>query len=313
MEGMTFRNLNPNRKFKGIWVPEHLWFYEGLTINEKVFYLEIDSLDNENGCFASNDYFSRFSGLSKSRCSEIITSLGKKGIIYSELTYKFKGGKRSKEIDKRIIRVNQFWERNIRTEYENQFDAYKNMVKNRKTSQGKYESDAKISIRETEEGVFEKPNGVFEKPKDVFEKPKDSNTLLGLHVSSTNDDNNIENQSSSEIDSFKEIFKQYTKIEILLTDKRKFKIAVLLSKFNFEYVTVALQQINFSKYLQANISVDKFLEEETFIKIYEGFYKDIQTKGQQAKFNNMYQHGWNFEELEILESEYIDRKLRGEE
>jgi len=32
-----------------------------------------------------------------------------------------------------------------------------------------------------------------------------------------------------------------------------------------------------------------------------------------AKFNNMYSHNWNFEELEKLESEYIDRKLNGGE
>lgn len=30
-----------------------------------------------------------------------------------------------------------------------------------------------------------------------------------------------------------------------------------------------------------------------------------------SKFNNMYSHNWNFEELEKLENEYIDRKLNG--
>ena len=31
-----------------------------------------------------------------------------------------------------------------------------------------------------------------------------------------------------------------------------------------------------------------------------------------TKFTDMYSHNWNFEELEKLESEYIDKKLRGE-
>ena len=112
-----FRNLNPNRKFKGIWIPEYLWFYNGLSLNEKFFYLEIDSLDNEDGCYASNDYFSRFSGLSKSRCSEIIKSLEQKGIIAVTVYYKMKGGKPTKEVEKRVIRVNPNWERELRAEY----------------------------------------------------------------------------------------------------------------------------------------------------------------------------------------------------
>ena len=42
--------------------------------------------------------------------------------------------------------------------------------------------------------------------------------------------------------------------------------------------------------------------------------KDIQQVkriNKTAKFNNIYSHNWNFEELEKLESEYIDRKLNG--
>ena len=89
------------RAFKGIWIPKEIWLNKELTLLEKVFFVEIDSLDNESGCFASNEYFSTFFDLSKNRCSEIIKSLEKKKMIRISYIYK----ENSKAIEKRIIRV----------------------------------------------------------------------------------------------------------------------------------------------------------------------------------------------------------------
>lgn len=89
------------RDFKGIWIPREVWLSKELTMQEKLFLVEIDSLNNEKGCYAGNDYFADFFDLSKSRCSEIIKSLEKKGFI--EINYIYK--KDSKEIKARIIRV----------------------------------------------------------------------------------------------------------------------------------------------------------------------------------------------------------------
>ena len=89
------------RAFKGIWIPKEIWLNENLTLLEKVFLVEIDSLDNEEGCYASNDYFSNFFKLSKNRCSEVIKSLEKKGLV--KLYYKYKPN--TKLIEKRIIKV----------------------------------------------------------------------------------------------------------------------------------------------------------------------------------------------------------------
>ena len=90
-----------DRAFKGIWIPKEIWLNENLNIQEKVFIAEIDSLDNDDGCFASNEYFSKFFGLSKNRCSEIIKSLEKKGLITISYIYK----ENSKAIDKRVIKL----------------------------------------------------------------------------------------------------------------------------------------------------------------------------------------------------------------
>ena len=91
--------MNMERAFKGIWIPAEIWLSKELKIMEKLFLVEIDSLDNEDGCFASNEYFSNFFDLSKNRCSEIIKSLEKKGFIEIEYIYK----KNKKSIEKRII------------------------------------------------------------------------------------------------------------------------------------------------------------------------------------------------------------------
>ncbi|WP_207634964.1 helix-turn-helix domain-containing protein [Peptoanaerobacter stomatis] len=69
------------RAFKGIWIPAEIWLAEDLTIIEKLFLVEINSLDNEKGCFATNKHFSEFFGVSKGRCSQIINSLKEKGYI----------------------------------------------------------------------------------------------------------------------------------------------------------------------------------------------------------------------------------------
>lgn len=91
----------PTRSFKGIWIPAEIWLNKNLTLIEKVFLVEIDSLDNDEGCFASNDYFSNFFGLSKNRCSEVIKSLEKKTLVNISYVYKPK----TKLIEKRVIKV----------------------------------------------------------------------------------------------------------------------------------------------------------------------------------------------------------------
>lgn len=88
-----------NRDFKGIWIPREIWLSEDLSITEKVLLVEIDSLDNESGCFASNEYFAKFLKISKDRVSRLISGLCKKGYLTSTMTYK----KGSKEIDKRVL------------------------------------------------------------------------------------------------------------------------------------------------------------------------------------------------------------------
>lgn len=143
------------RAFKGIWIPKEIWLSEDLNIMEKLFLVEIDSLDNRDGCFASNDYFSKFFKLSKNRCSEIIKSLEEKKYIL--ISYKYIPG--TKQIEKRILRVTS-----------------------------KY-----LGIRKTEGEVFEKPKGGIRKTDEVVGKSirwsgntEDNNIPLIIHSNNTN-------------------------------------------------------------------------------------------------------------------------------
>lgn len=90
-----------NRDFKGIWIPKDIWLNKLLTMQEKIFLVEIDSLDNKDGCFAGNAHFAEFFGISKTRVSLVIKSLVEKGFIKNTLIYK----DGTKEILKRVLNV----------------------------------------------------------------------------------------------------------------------------------------------------------------------------------------------------------------
>ena len=90
-----------NRDFKGVWIPKEVWVTKELTLTEKALLVEINSLDGDQGCFATNNYFAEFFGLSARQISRYISSLTKKGYITCEMIRTEK-----KEIIKRTLHVN---------------------------------------------------------------------------------------------------------------------------------------------------------------------------------------------------------------
>ena len=91
--------MTKDRKFEGVWIPRGVWLSKNLTLQEKVLLTEINSLDNDKGCFASNSYFSEFFDLSRSRISQIIKSLTTKKYIKVRLIYE------GKAVKKRVINI----------------------------------------------------------------------------------------------------------------------------------------------------------------------------------------------------------------
>lgn len=90
---------NLQRDFKGVWIPKEIWLDKNLSWTEKLILVEIDSLSELNQCFASNEHFSEFIGVSKDRVTKIVASLKSKGYVETYLIYK----QGTKEVEKRII------------------------------------------------------------------------------------------------------------------------------------------------------------------------------------------------------------------
>lgn len=78
---MSRRIVKESRDFKGVWIPKRIWLAEDLKAMELLVLTEIDSLDNENGCTASNAYLADFFGISRQRISQIISNLKDKEYI----------------------------------------------------------------------------------------------------------------------------------------------------------------------------------------------------------------------------------------
>lgn len=89
------------RKCQGIWIPIEIWENEKLTIQEKVLLTEIQSFDHGEGCWASNNHFSKFLNLTKDRAGRLVSSLVQKGFVISRCVY----AEGSKQIVRRYLKV----------------------------------------------------------------------------------------------------------------------------------------------------------------------------------------------------------------
>lgn len=73
----------PEREFKGIWIPKEIWESTNLTAIEKVVFAELDSLDGDEGCYATNEYLADFCKCSVPTITRTIAKLKSLGYITS--------------------------------------------------------------------------------------------------------------------------------------------------------------------------------------------------------------------------------------
>ena len=160
------------RDFKGIWIPKELWILKDLSLLEKVMLIEIDSLDNENGCYASNDYFADFFGLSKDRISKVINNLVKRGFISSELKYK----KGTCIVEKRVLKISR-WYKSTRKKN-------RTVGKNNDTPTG--ENNSRTLVENDQENKLENK---LNSSSQIFEEPKiDDNDVKKKKIFETDSD-----------------------------------------------------------------------------------------------------------------------------
>jgi len=72
---------NHDNKFTGVFFPAHLWLTKELLPLEKMMLLEIDRLDNNDGCYATNKHFTSLFNKSQVTISKTITQLKEKGLV----------------------------------------------------------------------------------------------------------------------------------------------------------------------------------------------------------------------------------------
>jgi hypothetical protein len=169
-----------NRQFKGIWIPAEIWLTEELSLQEKVMLVEIDSLqDPIRGCYKSNSALADFFQLSKSRVSEIISSLAAKGWITVD---QIRDGKQC--VERRIFLGKRYQEAVLKA-----FDIPKG-----------YSENGENPIRKTVRTYSE--NGE--------ESNTLSNTDLGLKAIGSSDDKPTQKKSDSD-PIFEQAWKDYPK------------------------------------------------------------------------------------------------------
>lgn len=149
------------------------------------------------------------------------------------------------------------------------------------------------------------------------------------------DDDRLSNQSSSQknkvdLSLFIKTWLEVTEHSILLTEHQKKALTRLIHHYSYQTVLCAVQKIKESQYLMHNINVMHFIK--CFEKIYSDTYKDrVHIKNQsqmqdngtkmvaqerhmspfkKTRFNIMDSRQWDFDELDRLEWEYIERKLQ---
>lgn len=167
-----------NRAFNGVWIPKKYWLDEDLSAMEVLFMAEIESLDGDDGCFASNTHFAEFFGVSAGRVSQIINSLKDRG--YLEISYNKKG----KQVLNRVIRVvNKLNKgiKNTKAPIKNSKEGYLENAKESNTTRVIQDSNTDIDKDDDDGARTRETDSVDENPFDVATQAG-INVNSGLHL-----------------------------------------------------------------------------------------------------------------------------------
>ena len=93
----------PHRDFKGVWIRKEIWLAQDLSLQEKALFVEIHSLDNEHGCYATNGHFARFIGCTERSVQNYLKTLQRGGYITIQSTKTRTAV--GKYVDARVIRT----------------------------------------------------------------------------------------------------------------------------------------------------------------------------------------------------------------
>jgi biotin operon repressor len=73
-----------NRHFKGVWIPKEIYLDRTISWTEKILLIEINSLQGEEGCWASNEYLAEFLGIKETTVANLVSKLKSAGLLVVE-------------------------------------------------------------------------------------------------------------------------------------------------------------------------------------------------------------------------------------
>ncbi len=148
--------MNKERDFKGVWIPKEIWLDDRLSPLEKVLLVEIDSLDNERGCFKSNAKFAEFLQCGVNTITRSVKKLTELGYVTCKMVTHDRGTSR---VIKMVKGVSPKW-----LEGSHQNGEQGNTVR----------GNTKENIKETKAKGFELPYFINQEVWDDFEKMRKS-------------------------------------------------------------------------------------------------------------------------------------------
>jgi hypothetical protein len=152
-----------SENFKGVFIPADIFLIKDLSLAEKILIVTILGLDNGSGCYASNEYLSKFVQITPTSCSGIISNLKKSGLLFEPK--KFDGRKR-------YLSVNTNFLYDMPTI---------NMDADLKKDLGSI-SNIERQINEKDNAAYKKPEGSI---KDFVRQPNENHNHINI-------DNNID-------------------------------------------------------------------------------------------------------------------------
>ena len=260
-------------------IPANVRYDKELMANAKLLYGEITALCNDKGfCWAGNEYFADLYNVSKETISRWISQLNKKNYINVKMFYK----KDSKEIDKRIISINQYpIDENINTYcQENQSNTLltKTSMPYPQKHQGSIDKNIKENITSINNKEKEEERGFQKKLKDVTEFYENNITLITSFIS----------------EDIEKYLKSGLHADLII---EAMKEAVSRNKRNWKYVTGILNDcINNKVYTATQFEIRQ---------------KEFKSNKTQAQKNNTTKEKIEYEEVEFTDEEEYKEKILG--
>lgn len=146
------------RGFKGIWIPDYIWLNPKLTLIEKLFVAEINSLSSPTKgiyCTRKNEKFAEFFNMSERRVRGIISELMKRKYIKQ---ISFNGRKRELDVDRDTLGREEKNFRSARKKISGLYIERENLIENPSFNKLKEERSPQDSVTSEDVSNFRETN-----------------------------------------------------------------------------------------------------------------------------------------------------------